>query len=365
MGKKGVIILSGYNPRAVIAFLRVCDRCNVDYYIIATGKDDAILNTKYGKYVVYVRENQDVANLFEIAQKTMERYQLSESYFIPSTEYLNRYLINHREEFEHYNIYIPLVDKKLYEEISDKESFRNLCEKYSLPVTNRYENKDNIKYPCVLKPRKYGSSAGKPKVIYNKSELNSIYNHDIWFVEEYITGDSYYLLYYFRNDGSYICYSQKNKVQQPNGGSVILAEPARLHTHSICSQYGDMLTKENYRGLIMIEVKENDSGEFVMIEANPRLWGPSQLFVDAGINFFEEYLSEMGFVIDNSEDKAFRNGDIYYFWEGGVSENIDDLKYYSYSLKELKNKYHILKQNEIFNRDDTRRIYYPDKRLEI
>jgi hypothetical protein len=37
---------------------------------------------------------------------------------------------------------------------------------------------------------------------------------------------------------------------------------------------------EGFYGLVMIEVKEYDN-QFYMIEANPRLWGPSQLILDA------------------------------------------------------------------------------------
>ena len=33
-----------------------------------------------------------------------------------------------------------------------------------------------------------------------------------------------------------------------------------------------------------------------MIEANPRFWGPSQLFVDAGFNLFESFLFDYNII---------------------------------------------------------------------
>ena len=43
----------------------------------------------------------------------------------------------------------------------------------------------------------------------------------------------------------------------------------------------------------MVEVKHLSNKNY-MIEANPRFWGPSQLFVDAGINLFEAFLVDNG-----------------------------------------------------------------------
>ena len=56
-----------------------------------------------------------------------------------------------------------------------------------------------------------------------------------------------------------------------------------------------MLIQIGYYGLIMIEVKIQD-GEYYMIEANPRLWGPSQLILDAGMDLFHRFALDNGLI---------------------------------------------------------------------
>ena len=70
----------------------------------------------------------------------------------------------------------------------------------------------------------------------------------------------------------------------------------------------------------MVEIKKQINVNY-MIEANPRFWGPSQLFVDARMNFFEAFLHDFGFLPENPPPFNFINA-IHkkYFWFGGIIE---------------------------------------------
>ena len=96
-----------------------------------------------------------------------------------------------------------------------------------------------------------------------------------------------------------------------------------------------------------------------MIEANPRFWGPSQLFVDAGINFFEVFLNDYGIIesipkFENIKDSTR------YFWFGGLINTIKNnmnLTYYNISENSFLNYIHIWLKNDIYKRDDTIEIF--------
>lgn len=353
--RRALLALSGYNFRALIAFLRVCRTYNVPIYIIAKDKSDPIFSTMYAGQVVFVRESSDLSCLPEICQNLMSQYHLDEAVFLPSTEYLNRYLQANRHIFHKLRIKIPLIPPPLYDRLSDKSSFRDMCIEYGLPTTKVYSTLDSIEYPCVLKPHTYWSYSGKPIVILNSGQIPRDFSKE-WFIEQYIPGDSYYLLYYFRNDGTYVAYSQKNLIQQNGGGSMLCACQSTLHHHPICRQYAEMFISERVTGLIMVEVKEHN-GKYIMIEANPRLWGPSQFFVDAGIPFFEEFLFDCGFNIKNNISLTEPSEPIYYFWEGGFSKERHDEKYYSMGRAVLSQKLSILRKYDVFNRPDTLNLY--------
>lgn len=351
----GVLVLSGYNMRAVIAFLRVCTYNNIPVYIVATGKDDPILYTNFASKVVFIRKNKRVEELFDIFLSIKEKNSLDKCFVAPTTEYLNRYLVRNKKEFEKANIFIPLVDEKLYEKVSDKYSFCQLCKENDIDVPKIYDDIETATFPCILKIKQYKDYMGKPIKIEGKKTYNEIVSKSstkLWFIQEYVSGESYYLLYYFRKDGSYLSFSQKNLIQQSDGGSILLAVPAALHEKPICETYVKMFQKVKFHGLVMVEVKW-DGETYKMIEANPRFWGPSQLFVDAGIPFFEEFLRDLGF----KTHKPTIEKSVFYYWENGFARSVNEEKYYDYSVKRLEHDYHIIKKFEIYNREDTKHLF--------
>lgn len=357
--KKGIIVISGYNMRAIISFLRVCVINEVPFYIIASGNDDPIFLTKYHSNVSYVRVDNDIERIYDIIMYVKFAEKLDEAFILPSTEYLNRYLLNNVNKFKAGNIKIKLINKELYEKISDKFSFSEMCENNGIKVPYIYKNYNDIKYPIIAKPKSYFDYIGKPKKISNKKDFeNFLLNNDInnWFIQQYLIGSSYYLLYYFKEDGEYIAYSQQNLIQQKDGKSITLAMSSNIHELSISNEYANMLKNYKFQGLIMIELrKSNDI--FYMIEANPRLWGPSQLFVDSKVPIFENYLYDMGFYIDSDKLKNTDYISSYYFWNEGLILSDGLETYYNYNNSNLLNNYNLLMNIEIFNREDTINLF--------
>lgn len=56
-----IVIFSGYNQRAVIAFLRCLSKNRFeDYVIVAASEDDTILKTSYRNKVFCIRKNKEL-----------------------------------------------------------------------------------------------------------------------------------------------------------------------------------------------------------------------------------------------------------------------------------------------------------------
>jgi len=344
-----IVIFSGFNQRAIIAFLRTLEKNQLEYSIIALSSNDPILTTSYKNKVDCIRncislDFIDIKNCIDIIkQKTnAEKYIIA-----PSTEALNRFLLKHRAEFEEMGCIIPLVEKELYEQISDKESFGYLCIQNGINIPEEVTfSKDNI--PFVIKPKKYETDGEifSPILVTDDNIFKSInYNSSISYCQEFLDGKSYYLLYYFAKNGDIVKLAQENFLQQADGKSIIAAKNVDYEMFPETEKFERLFTKLKYQGLVMVEVRIREN-RLYMIEANPRFWGPSQLFVDCGRNLFEYFLQDWGFDV-NIEDNI-RN--VKYYWTGGLSENTKEFE----SIKEEQDEYI---KSDIYNRRDTLNIY--------
>ncbi len=368
-----IIIFSGYNQRAVIAFLRTLEKNCVLYGIVACTKEDEIFNTVYGEKVEYIRKDRKLnkSEMVKAINKIRKKYNKEEesAWIAPSTEYLNRYLLKNRIFFEKNNCVIPLVNEELYEKISDKEKFYMLCKKNLIDVPQSYDYVEKYEKPIVAKPKKYVASDKKiysPIFITSEEELVKFkkeHQKDDFLYNEFIKGgDSFYLMFYFTRSGKVFKFSQKNIAQQAGGKSILAAVGAPYHlSQNIVKKYIKMFRKENFYGLVMVEIRRSEGIDY-MIEANPRFWGPSQLFCDSKNNLFECMLEDFGIINKRKSEKA----DIMvpYFWSGGISGNIvknktcvwhgEGKKYFEMYVEDFK-------KHDIYGRKDTMKEYYVEK----
>lgn len=368
---KAFLIFSGYNQRAVIAFCREAKRLNIPFFIIAKSNDDSIFSTSFKENVVAIR-SEKLLTLSDIDQCLCEltsKVPFSEFVILPSSEFLNRFFLGHRLYFKEKSITIPLVEESLYSLISDKYSFATLCKKYHLTIPAEFPISKPLICPFVAKPKSYFSKSlfktPASYLIFSEKDWNSfltIENAGDFYFQEFIAGSSFYLLYNFSSNGQYDVYSQENLIQQAFGKSIILAKSATLHLEKVEQYYADMLIKEGFEGLIMIELKKNN-GVYFMIEANPRLWDSSQLFVDAEVPIFENFIRNQGFNIVSNPTKA---KDSVYFWHGGMVEDMmlkHTLTYHDYTPKMLEDQIDQLFNKEIYLREDTKNIYFNELKV--
>lgn len=362
-----ILIFSGYNQRAVIAFLRTLEENKIDNYnIVAASDRDTILKTNYKKKVLCIRKNEelDLGELCNILDQ-LNGFKLNEKILIaPSTEALNRFVLKHRKMLEEHNAVIPLVNEDLYIEVSDKNRFWKLCKEYDLLVPGQTENVTEYRSPIVAKPKEYISTNGmiySPFIIQSKQQFEYFrekYPVQEFTYQELIDGESYYLLYYITQSGQINCLSQRNLAQQPNGKSIIAACLSTLHRNNgIAKQYAEMFKNIGFWGFIMVELRKRGNA-FYMIEANPRFWGPSQLFCNSGYNFFEFFLQEYGY-IDHIIEREI-NFQAKYLWTGGIVGKLlidDNCSWLEGGRKLIRDNIGEYLKCDIYRRPDTIEIY--------
>lgn len=367
MSNKAVIVFSGFNQRAVIGFLRVLKSNKVSYAIIAVSDMDPIFLTGYKNRIMAVRKSIPLVldDILECLSELMVKVKAEEYIIAPSSEALNRFLLQNQLSLERINCFIPLVNKKLYELISDKESFGMLCHKNGILTPCEFNENDSITLPIVAKPKKYFSSVTNetlsPVIIQNSLEFEVFkkkFLPDDYYYQEYVIGLSYYLLYYFHRNGKVFKFSQENYIQQPGGKSIVAAISSTFHLASESEKYEKLFRSLNYFGLVMVEVKQVGE-DCYMIEANPRFWGPSQLFIDASMNFFEAFLHDFGILEAPPRFiepvKKFK-----YFWFGGIMESFKKkmaLTYYKSDEDKLIKELPVWLQSDIYRRKDTFTIF--------
>lgn len=361
-----ILVFSGYNPRAVVSFLRVLTKNRIDnYVIVASSVQDCIFKTVYSKKVICTRKNQrlDKLEIFDILTEICIKMKAEYLLIPPVSEFLNRFFLKYREEFERRQCIIPLVKKSLYEAISDKESFWNICKEAGFIVPQQIPFTKEFTQPYAAKPKKYFShnvETYSPVLVFSEQEHKEFwdtYKKEDFTFQEYILGESYYLLFYFSKDGQVHAFSQINYAQQPFGKSILAAKPADLHIEPVAINYIKFFKKLGYFGFLMLELRK--CGEkYYMIEANPRFWGPSQLFVDSGIPFFELFLKDYG-VIENIK-KTDICYEARYLWSGGCKENLlhsDNCVWLGDGKQKLTAEWEQYKQADIYRREDTMKIF--------
>lgn len=361
-----LVIFSGYNQRAIIAFLRVLKKNYIDEYsIIASSKSDPIFLTDYKEKVFYTRKKVELdrEELMNALCLLKTKKGAESIMIVPSTESLNRFFLLNRVEFALCNINIPLVHEQIYKTISDKESFWKICKEALFDVPQIFKFPIKFGKEFVAKPKSYIGRDGKqhsPELIFSENDFANFKEKNLlddFTYQEFIRGESCYLLYYMAKNGKTYKFSQVNFLQQSNGKSILMAAPDKIHNESIAEYYEGFLRNLGFWGFIMIELRKINS-QYVMIEANPRFWGPSQLIVDSGVPLFEAFLFDLNILASIPDRKI--NWDAKYCWSTGVKnpfEKVNDCFWHEGGMLEVignKNKY---LEYDIYNRFDTHGIY--------
>ena len=290
---------------------------------------------------------------------------------LPSTEYFNSFLLMHRAEIESMGCEIPLVETQIYNLLTSKRSATDFFAAAGFPVPAEPGASEPANLPLVAKPFRNISKKGRslyPQLLTTRSELDAfvaLEDTEEYFLQEYVSGESYYLFVYVPRSGDQAhTFSQRNLMQQPNGKSMLLAEPASFHLSPIATRVVELLRNAGFRGLGMVEIIKTPD-RAVFIEMNPRIWGPIQLCVDRQQPLLRAFIGEAL----HGDPSRFVESDpqpspriARYFWLNGLIDTIAAGKRPTWHIPKqsiLKIAFANLK-NDVYLRADSWRCFVCD-----
>lgn len=329
--EKAFLVFSGGNDRAVLGFLRALRLCGERACIVARTPDDRILRTSYRKDVQWIRPDHSLTlEIFaEGVKRAREQTHLRTLAVLPSTEYFNAFLLKHRMEIERMNCEVPLVEAPIYNRLTGKRASTDFFAAAGFSVPHEWQQPDATRLPTIAKPLHNVSREGRslyPRFLATSAQLEAFRKEPEageYFFQEFVRGDSLYLLMYVPRSGApAMTWSQRNLLQQPDGKSMLLAEPSDFHRSGIAARLVAAVRSAGFRGLGMIEVIASPDRN-VFIEMNPRIWGPVQFCLDQNQPLLQAFIGETlhgdpaRYVRRRSKSSRRR-----YFWLGGLADTL-------------------------------------------
>lgn len=361
-----ILCLSGYNQRAVVALCRDAAARGLPLYLAANGAADPILRTAHAERVLVTRDTPTLTleALLGWLHTLRERHGHARVMLAPSSEFFNRFVLRHRAALETAGAVIPLVDEALYARISDKHSFGAMCQAHGLDVPEELAQPP-ADYPFVAKPLRYAGADGrqlKPHLILGPAERARFEREERagdFYFQVFAEGRSLYLLAHLGRDGRTLSMSQENLLQQRDGGSIILARRSDFHHTPEAGRYLAMLRAEGFHGLIMVELRQDTvTGRCVMIEANPRMWGPMQFALDNRLDLFGGlWRDAFGTEPPPPPEAPAPGGGAYYFWSGGLVPASQPYAFHQYDAARLLDEHAAIAACDLFDREDTRALH--------
>jgi predicted ATP-grasp superfamily ATP-dependent carboligase len=324
---KAFLVFSGTNDRAVLAFLRALSLCGHRAYIVARTPADRILRTRYRRDVALVRETSELtlATLLDCLRRVRQISGDRKLVILPSSEFFNNLMLQHRAEIESLGFEIPLVDAAVYGQLTNKRTAAALFAAAGIDIPKEYPTIDRDRLPLVAKPIRNVDARGVtlyPVLLHTVDDVRQFEATSAvedFFFQEFVRGQSLYLLAHVSRDPARtLVWSQRNLLQQPQGKSMLLAEPCVLHEAPIAKRLIEVLVGAQFVGLGMVELIQ-DGSRFVFIEMNPRIWGPIQFCLDQDQPLLQAFI---GSCLHNEPERYLgvrsHRGRSYYCWAGGV-----------------------------------------------
>src|SRR5688572_20843014 len=152
----GFLVFAGSNDRAVIALCRGFSRYGVDFGLVGRGADDLLLRSSYACRFLVTRTSNalTLSDLMRSIGEARRRYRRRKWVICPTSEYLNRHLLEIRESLRAQDVEVALCDSSLYPQVSDKALFRAYCARNGLAVPELIGAPDpeSLPLPFVAKP---------------------------------------------------------------------------------------------------------------------------------------------------------------------------------------------------------------------
>lgn len=309
------------------------------YVIYGVGKEDDI--GRYSNTLSHYYAAEDIDSIRVIVTNIIKDHQESSAY-ICSDQYLTMFIEEWPEIFSIISFKEPGYNLLSY--IANKENLIASCNQIGVRFPCEYKLRDlkrNITFPVAIKPNiKRGYSPISKVTIINdedeltlflqKAEQKGLTAQEL-IIQQFIPGDNRYEYGYggyFRNGKAIVDTVFFQLRQYPQGVSCLTSEvEEEKDIISIKALVNPFLVKTKYDGFLQFDIKKHaDTGEFYVLDINPRPWGS---------------ISILGPKCNNKSifDKNFNVEEIKSIWRFPFKEVVSISNKNNVSYKEIKRSF--------------------------
>ncbi|MHA1357050.1 MAG: carboxylate--amine ligase [Candidatus Helarchaeota archaeon] len=252
-----------------------------NFYVIAASS----FRNAHGFFSKYCKERIIYPNPKDIEKFTRFTYNYVKKkkvkVLLPIGYNTNYVLSKFKEKFTPYTK-LPIANFDAMKIACDKEKTMMFAENIGVRIPRTYHSIQEIdKFPVVIKGIK---ESGSVSYIYSRSDFSKVEIKNT-IIQEYIPGTGYGFFSLFNNgDVRAIFMHKRLREYPPTGGASTAAES--IYDPKL-KKIGLRLMKAlNWHGVAMAEFKKDSrTGDYILLEINPKFWGSLDLAISAGVDF--------------------------------------------------------------------------------
>lgn len=289
--------ISSYKAIVIARYLKeVFPNC----YLLAYDYKKLIkfCHTKYIDDIVIISYNKkgDIDDYVVALSKCVAAYNID--FFIPVHSDFIGSIVKHKELFLHSLDYLGCFSD--YSKLHNKDILIKIAKEVGVRVPDTYKSINDAVIPFVLKPTNLSSSKGV-KYCFNEKDRELLLSKKInstYICQEYISGQGCGYEVYCIDGKIKREYGHLRLAEYPiSGGSSIYRKG---YLHPSMRLYAEKILNEiKWTGFAMFEFKLTHSGDIVLIEVNPRIWGSIHQALANGCRLFD-------FLDNDSIDKEIK-----------------------------------------------------------
>ena len=254
------------------------------------------------KFSRYVRKRYKVANPYKNERKYAIQvahvaHKENVAMIIPVGFIDNVVLAKYRRFLKDFILPIPSYEN--IKNVSDKSKLGRMATKIGIKypqtvsISSFNEVKTDFSLPLVVKG---ASDASVPSYLFDKRQLlstlksTSLTDKQTQILQQFISGWGHGYFALAKDGNAYLEFSHKRIIEeQPSGGPSIVA--CAYHDPEL-TRIGRRIVKElNWSGVLMAEFKKDfETGEYYLIEINPKFWGSLELSIACGADFVKHLI---------------------------------------------------------------------------
>jgi len=206
-------------------------------------------------------------------------------------------------EFSDYNTIQVALEKKLTFQYAEKKGIKHPMTVYPNNIDEAIRLSENLTFPVIIKSS--NENVIKFPTIYVDNKLQLIENLNILvktetekieknfpLIQERIFGKGYGFFAIYQNGVCKKVFMHERIRENPVSGGVSTSAKS-YYDNKLIEAGKEIMAGLNWHGQVMVEFKKDiNTGEYKLIEINPKFWGSLELCLSSGMNF-PLYLCEM------------------------------------------------------------------------